>query len=286
MSMLAEPLYPNDYQFLHDTRFLLDMVEPAAVVEAVVGLAVLAAATGVASRAMGRRHPRIRRAEHPRGWGVLVGTRLVGIVVLTLLLSSALHFNEPGNPWRKLYERNGTIWEPFSQEMNYRTNGFVGGALYNMPSDPMAVPAGYGAATMAAIARKSAARADARNAGLSAGALDDVNVVLVLSEAFGDFSRLKGVSVDHDTMALTRRTIADSWGGSTLANFYGTGTSSMEFEALTGQSLGLFNPQVSAPYQNFMTGLSSYPSAVGWFREHGHDAVAVHPYRDTMYRRN
>ncbi|HEX5089721.1 MAG TPA: LTA synthase family protein, partial [Nocardioides sp.] len=286
MSILAEPLYPSDYQFLHDSRFLLDMVAPVAVVEAVAGLVVLAVATVVASRVMGRRHPRIRRADHPRGWAVLVGTRVVGIVVLTLLLSSALQFNDPGNPWRRLYERHGAIWEPFSQQMNYRTNGFVGGALYNMPSDPMPVPAGYSAETMAAIAQKYAARADARNAGLTAGALDDVNVVLVLSEAFADFSRLKGVSLDHDTMALTRRTIADSWGGSTLANFYGTGTSSMEFEALTGQSLGLFNPQVSAPYQNFMSGMKSYPSAVGWFTDHGHQAIAVHPYHATFYRRN
>ena len=52
----------------------------------------------------------------------------------------------------------------------------------------------------------------------------------------------------------------------------------MEFEALTGQSLALFDPQVLAPYQNFVTGLTSYPSAVGWFAEHGHAPIAVHPY--------
>jgi phosphoglycerol transferase MdoB-like AlkP superfamily enzyme len=148
------------------------------------------------------------------------------------------------------------------------------------------VPAGYSAATMDAIAKKYAARADARNAGRSATAMDRVNVVVVLSEAFGDLSRLTGVSVDHDTMPMTRRTIADSWGGSTLANFYGTGTSSMEFEALTGQSLGLFSPQVVSPYQNFMTGLKSYPSAVGWFADHGHAAIAVHPYHEQFYRRD
>jgi phosphoglycerol transferase MdoB-like AlkP superfamily enzyme len=286
MSILAEPLYPSDYQFLHDTRFLLDMVEPASVIEAVVGLVVLVAATVAASRTMGREYPRIRRADHPRGWAALVGIRVVGTVALTLVLTSALHFNDPGNPWRRLYQANGAIWQPFSQAMNYRSNGFVGGALYNMPSDPMPVPAGYSAATMQQIAEKYAGRADARNAGRAAGALDGVNVVLVLSEAFGDLSRLEDVSVDHDTMPFTRKTIANSWGGSTLANFYGTGTSSMEFEALTGQSLGLFNPQVVSPYQNFMTGLKSYPSAVGWFADHGHVPIAVHPFHEQFYRRD
>jgi len=49
MSILTEPLYPSDYQFLHDTRFLLDMVKPVSVVEAVVGLVVVTAATVAAS---------------------------------------------------------------------------------------------------------------------------------------------------------------------------------------------------------------------------------------------
>jgi len=286
LSILQEPLYPSDYQFLNTPDFLLDMVHPSAVVVGVLGLAAAAAGSIVGARWSRRRFPRVDRASHPRGWAVLIGVRLVGVLVIALVLSSARHFNDSGNTWRRLYDAQGATWQPFSQAMNYRSNGFVGGALYNLPTDPMPVPEGYSPQAMRALAATYAGRAAERNAGLTPGALDDVNVVLVLSEAFGDLSRLDGVTIDHDTMPLTRRTMAGSWGGSTLANFYGTGTSGMEFEALTGQSVGLFNPQVSAPYQNFMTGLSSYPSAVGWFREHGHDAVAVHPYRDTMYRRN
>lgn len=286
MRVLTEPVYPTDYQFLNSTEFLLDMVTPAAVAGFVVGLALLVVGTGLASRHLGRRYPRVRRADHPRGWAALVGTRAVGAVVLALVLSSALHFNEPGNPWRKAWEAGGAVWQPFSQSMNYRTNGFVGGALYNLPADPMARPADYSEATMRDVAERYAAEADARNAGLVPGAIDDVNVVLVLSEAFADLSRLGGVTMSRDTMPLTRETVAGAWGGRALANMYGTGTSSMEFSALTGQSLGLFEPQVSAPYQNFMTRLSSYPSAVGWFADHGHAPVAIHPYMDTMYRRN
>ena len=44
-------------------------------------------------------------------------------------------------------------------------------------------------------------------------------------------------------MPLTRQQSRGAWGGNTLANFYGTGTSSMEFQALTGQTVALFNPQ-------------------------------------------
>jgi hypothetical protein len=286
MSILHEPLYPSDYQFLNTPAFLFEMVTPRSLVEATLGLGLLVVATIVASRSMGRRYPRLRRSDHPRGWAALVGTRVVGLLALTLVLSSALHFNDAGNPWRRLYEAQGATWQPFSQAMNYRSNGFIGGALYNLPSEPMVRPADYSAATMRQVAQRYADRAAERNVGRTPGALADVNVVLVLSEAFADLSRLRDVEVARDTMALTRRTMQGAWSGSALANAYGTGTSGMEFSALTGQSVGLFNPQVTAPYQNFMTGLSSYPSGVGWFNSHGHEAVAVHPYRDTMYRRN
>jgi phosphoglycerol transferase MdoB-like AlkP superfamily enzyme len=286
MSILTEPLMPSDYQFLGSTSFLLEMVSPGAIAAAVTGLLVLVAATVLASRVAERHYPRIRRADHPRGWGVLLGARVAGTLVIAVLLSSAVHFNAAGNPWRKLYDASGAVWLPFSQSMNYRTNGFVGGALYNVPTDPMPVPPGYDAAAMDAVSQRYAERAEARNAGRAPGALAGVNVVLVLSEAFADLSRLEDVETSRDTMRLTRETMAESWGGSALANFYGTGTSSMEFEALTGQSLGLFNPQVTAPYQNFMTGQSSYPSAVGWFARHGHLPIAVHPYHGDMYRRD
>ena len=170
--------------------------------------------------------------------------------------------------------------------MNYRNNGFVGGVLYNMPIEAMPRPAGYDAAAMDAIAQKYAARAAHRNVGRSPDALADVNVVLVLSESFSDPTRLKGLHVDHDPIPLTRGHMADAWGGDALANFYGTGTSSMEFQALTGQSLALFNPQIVAPYQNFVAGMDSYPTAVGWFAHEGHTPIAIHPYTTEMYRRS
>jgi phosphoglycerol transferase MdoB-like AlkP superfamily enzyme len=286
LSILQEPLYPSDYQFLNTPEFLLEMVTPGAVVSGVLGLGVVLAGTVAAARWSRHRYPRVTRASHPRGWAVLIGVRLVGVVVLALVIASARNFNDTGNGWRRLYDAQGATWQPFSQAMNYRSNGFIGGALYNLPGEVMPRPPDYSAATMRAVAERYAERAVVRNAGRTSGALADVNVVLVLSEAFADLTRVKGIELSRDTMPLTRETMSQSWSGSTLANMYGTGTSGMEFSALTGGSVGLFNRQVIAPYQNFMSGLSSYPSAVGWFRSHGHDAVAVHPYRPTMYKRN
>ena len=173
--------------------------------------------TIAASRTIGRRYPRVRRADHPRGWAVLMGGRVVGVVVLALLLSSAVHFNDPGNPWRRLYEAQGASWQPFSQAMNYRSNGFVGGALYNLPGEPMTRPADYSARTMRELANRYAERAATRNAGRTTGAMAEVNVVLVLSEAFADISRLDGVEAGRDTMRFTSS-------GPTLDVFLGRST--------------------------------------------------------------
>lgn len=286
MSYLNEPLYPSDYQYLRSLSFLRGMVEPTALVLGLVLVGVLVGATTIATVTIGRRRTPVTRSDHPRAWLTIVVARVLGVVVITTLLASTVNFNDAGSRWRRFFEAGGSIWQPSSQAKNYRENGFVAGLLYNMPITPMEVPEGYSRATMEDLARRYAAEASAANTGRAPGALDDVNVVLVLGEAFADLGRLDGVQVSRDTMPLTRQTMADSWSGSALANLYGTGTSSMEFSALTGQTIGLFNPQITAPYQHFMTNLESYPSAVGWFAANGHRPVAVHPYEREFYRRD
>jgi phosphoglycerol transferase MdoB-like AlkP superfamily enzyme len=285
LSILGEPVFPSDTAFLTTPGFLVSMVPPSTLALAVAGVVVLMVSVLALGRRIARRYPRITRREHRALWNRLVVVRVILTVAIVVMVAETTRFNEPGNKWREAWDSNNALWLPFSQAMNYRTNGFVGGLLYNMPVEAMPRPAGYSEATMAEVAKRFTRRAAARNAGLTPGAIDDVNVVVVLSESFGDLTTLNGIEVGRDPMPRLRETIAGAWGGETLANFYGSGTSSMEFSALTGQNLGLFNPQVLAPYQNFMTGLDSYPSAVGWFRSRGHRAIAVHPYSTEMYRR-
>jgi hypothetical protein len=281
MSILDEPVVPSDRAFLTTPGFLASMVPP---VDLVIGVLLVGTALAVpllVGRYVDRRLPAPTRSRRAR-----VVTRVAIVVVLGLLLADTTRFNDPGNLWRWVYDAKGATWKPYSQAMNYRANGVVGGLLYNMPVDPMPVPDGYGEAAMTQLAQKYAARAAVRNEGRDPHALDDVDVVTVLSESFADPDRLAGVHLDEDVMPHTRARQREAWSGETLANYYGTGTSSMEFQVLTGQSMALFDPQVTAPYQDFMATMDSYPSAVGWFAAHGHDTIAVHPYTTEMYRRS
>lgn len=286
MSILAEPLVPADRAFVSSPEFLLSMVSTTELALSVGALVLVGGCFVFTGRALSRRHPRLAHEASPRLRRRIAAARIGILVSTAALLMSTTAFNESGNPWRRLYDGAGAAWVPYSQAMNYRANGFVGGALYNMPIVPMAEPAGYSEGTMADVAAKYADRARERNIGRDGNALRDVNVVLVLSESFADPARLRGVSLGRDPIPLTRARIADSWGGEALTNFYGTGTSSMEFQALTGQNLALFNPQIVAPYQDFLADVDTYPSAVGWFARQGHTAIAVHPYSTEMYRRS
>lgn len=280
-----EPVYPSDLDFVGEPEFLTSMVSPVFLVlalGAVVAVLVLAVRTG---RRMERRYPRPRWGSLAREHALaLLGLRVAIGVMAALLLVQASHFNQPGNMWRGLYEARGNDWRYWSQKTNYRSNGFVGGFLFNMAVDAMAKPQGYDRAEMDRIADRYDALATELNAERS-GSLEDTNVVIVLSESFTDPTALEGFELDHDPIPRTRARMAGTTSGQMLAQMYGGGTANMEFETLTGQSLGLFRPQMLSPYQMLVPEEDDYPSAVGWFRSQGHDAIAVHPYRVGMYKR-
>ena len=280
-----EPVYPSDLDFLQEPGFLTSMVPPVYLVVAVavvVGVLVWAVRIG---RRMDRRYPRPRWRLLPREHALAVLGLRVGVGLMTaLLLAQAAQFNQPGNVWRGLYELRDNDWRYWSQKTNYRSNGFVGGFLFNMPVSAMAEPQEYDAARMKEIADRYVALAAEVNADRT-GSLDDVNVVIVLSESFTDPTELDGFELERDPIPRTRALMEQTTSGHMLAQMYGGGTANMEFETLTGQSLGLFRAQMLSPYQMLVPEQGDYPSAVGWFKSHGHDAIAVHPYRVGMYKR-
>jgi phosphoglycerol transferase MdoB-like AlkP superfamily enzyme len=123
------------------------------------------------------------------------------------------------------------------------------------------------------------------NEGRSPTAIDDVNVVVVLSEAFTDPTLVEGPTLAEDPIPFTRSLMESTRSGTMLAQLFGGGTANMEFEALTGMSLSQFLPQLSSPYQMLVPETPTFPSAVGYLRHRGHAAVGVHPYMTSMYKR-
>ncbi len=284
--LLHEPVYPSDWVFVRDISFLTDIVGPRAFVLLVLVLLVLGLAALLGARALRRRFAGRRTAG--AAWGTRRSRILVRVLTGALCLLGIGYlggFNNHGNAVRTTYDALGATWRPWSQQRNYLGNGFVGGFLYNMPVPAMPRPPDYSAAEMARITAKYAAAADRINKHRDPHALDDVNVVAVLSESFSDPTALRGVHLDADPIPFTRRLMGSTTSGAMLAQNIGGGTANMEFETLTGMSMSQLPPQLRVPYQSLVPRFAHFPSVVEWVKRAGHRAIAIHPFTPEMYRR-
>jgi phosphoglycerol transferase MdoB-like AlkP superfamily enzyme len=138
---------------------------------------------------------------------------------------------------------------------------------------------------MADIVQRYGAAAGAVNAARSPAALEDVNVVVVLSESFSDPTQLEGIELEEDPIPFTRELMDATTSGEMMAQRYGSGTANMEFETLTGMSTSQFDPRLMTPYQMLVPRFDAFPSFVGLTKSLGYTDVAVHPFDTYMYRR-
>lgn len=83
-----------------------------------------------------------------------------------------------------------------------------------------------------------------------------------MSESFSDPSRLNGVEVSGEPLADYYEVADQTYSGNMLSQNYGGGTANIEFEALTGFSMALFNAQLTTLtrclYQKWISFLLSF----------------------------
>jgi len=191
------------------------------------------------------------------------------------------NFNNPNNLLRKAYNQTA-LWIPYSQKMNYYNTGFIGGFLYNLKVEPMERPEGYSKEKISEITEKYQAIADKKNQTASD---EQPNIIYVMSESFSDPSHLNGVTVTGDPLADYREVANQTYSGRMLSQNYGGGTANIEFEALTGLSMALFNGQMTTPYTMLVPKLDQLPSLVSTLNAQNYRTTAIHPYNTSMYKR-
>ena len=286
LELRREPLYPSDAVFALQPGFLREMVGLRPILELVAGIAVFVLIVLVGSRLLRRVFPPIGRRTEPRLWRAWIVVRVATVAVVATFVVYAVHFNADGNKLREAYLKAGVQWVEWSQRANYLRHGFLAGVLYNTDTPAMKQPEGYSEEAMKQIADRWSKAADAINANRSPDALSDVNVVVILSESFSDPTLLKHVKIDKDPIPYTHHLMEKGPSGEMLSQFIGGGTANIEFETLTGMSLSQFAPQMNTPYQQLVTNYDSWPSAVEYFKDHGHVPLAIHPFRPIMYKRD
>ncbi|MGX7205150.1 sulfatase-like hydrolase/transferase [Enterococcus pingfangensis] len=203
--------------------------------------------------------------------------RIVGFVLTSSLLLYVGSFNQQANLLRKAYNKTA-LWIPYSQKMNYYNTGFIGGFLYNLPVDAMEKPKNYSKAKVKEVVDEYQAEKES--------AAEKPNIVYVMSESFSDPQRLKGLEILGGDPLQDYRSVAEqTYSGQMLSQNYGGGTANIEFEALTGFSMALFNAQMTTPYTMLVPEFDSFPSLVGTLKKRGYETTAIHPYNTSMYKR-
>ncbi|MET0999552.1 MAG: LTA synthase family protein [Marmoricola sp.] len=284
LDLRNDPVFPSDVVYLRQPSFLFDMVPKSSLLLGALGLVAVVAVAALFGWLVAKVFPGFGKGLSRRGLMALRISRVLVVLLCLGLLHMASNFNEPGNTWRSAFDSTGLRWRYWDQRINYQRNGFVPGLLFNMHVTAMAEPAGYSKKAVDEIAARYSARAEQLNAGRTA-TLDKTNVVIVLSESFTDPSWLKTVKFPKNPIPRTTALMDETVSGRMLAPGFGGGTANVEFELLTGQSLSQFKPQLATPYEQLVPRFDKYPSAVEWFTDRGHTAIAVHPFSPRMYKR-
>lgn len=285
LRLRLEPVFPADLSLDNDVGLLTQMVGTGLLVGAVAGALAVVAGAFLLGRRLGRRFPRPDRRGQPRLFWGLVAVRLAVVAVSVSCLAYVAGFHNAGNAVRAAYDEHGAHWRPWNQSRNYTDNGFVAGMLYNLPVAAMARPAGYGPAAIRRLVHRYAEVAARVNDHREWSALEDVNVVLVLSETFSDPTRYAPVRLAQDPIPFTRALMQRTTSGNMLSVKYGGGTANVEFEVLTGMSTTQLEPQLTTPFQMLVPDHETFPSAVGFFEDQGLETTALHSYSSRLYRR-
>ncbi|WP_137663461.1 LTA synthase family protein [Enterococcus hulanensis] len=266
MKYRMEPIYPDDLKMITEFGMIRDMVGIPLFI-----LFILLLAVGIFLIVFSIR--KSLKLEKKRQW------LRVGLFVLTSgLLIYIGGFNQQGNLLRKAYNKTA-LWIPYSQKMNYYNTGFMGGFLYNLPVEAMEKPENYSASAVKKVTKEYQNKTkDATD--------EKPNIVYVMSESFSDPGRLDGVEIFGGDPLQDYRAVANkTYSGQMLSQNYGGGTANIEFEALTGFSMELFNAQMTTPYTMLVPEFSSFPSLVGTLKGRGYETTAIHPYNTSMYKR-
>lgn len=266
MKYRMEPIYPDDLKMITEFGMIRDMVGVP-----IFLLFLLLLTAGVVLVIFSIK--KSLKLKKKKQW-----IRLGFFLLTSMLLLYIGGFNQQGNLLRKAYNKTA-LWIPYSQKMNYYNTGFMGGFLYNLPVDAMEKPENYSEAAVKKVTETYEAKQNEED-------IEKPNIVYVMSESFSDPARLKGLEVyGGDPLQDYRAVVDKTYSGQMLSQNYGGGTANIEFEALTGFSMELFNAQMTTPYTMLVPEFQTFPSLVSTLKKRGYETTAIHPYNTSMYKR-
>ncbi len=165
------------------------------------------------------------------------------------------------------------VWNPSS---SYRDHGAAATFFANMKFLSVEVPTDYSPDQVSMVDAKLPAGAD----GAASGVVRP-NVIAIMSESWADFEEYGNLNLTESVSDYMRS--LDAIHGHAYTSVFGGGTSTSEFEFLTGNSMA-FLPSGSTPYQQYI--LSDTDSLASRLKDEGYRTLAMHPGEETSWQRN
>lgn len=111
------------------------------------------------------------------------------------------------------------------------------------------------------------------------------NIIMIMSESFFDPTVLEKVKFSEDPMPNIRKLIEEYTSGKFISSTFAGGTSNIEFEAFTGQSIA-YLPYGTVPYTDLTTNIASIDTLPKIMKANSYKTVALHTYDKTFYDRD
>lgn len=214
-------------------------------------------------------------------------TRIVAVTTAVVVLSSFVWNLTVPNSWSSRLATNLSdapeMWNGMGDAVN---NGPAMTFLRLVHTEIMDEPEGYSETAMRDIAERYTQTAELIN-DERANEMTDSTVIMILSESFSDPTRVPGISFSEDPMPAIRSVKNTTTSGLMVSPAYGGGTANIEFQALTGLSMALYDPTLSSAYQQLVPNMDN-PFSFNqlWNNEQDDGSVAFHPYNRNMYFRD
>lgn len=273
VKLIGEPFFPWDIFLNKESMNIMPLVANQAALTKIGGMALIVLLLLV----LAWRAPRFKFSFSP------LARLVVGGAALFTLYSFGVN-----SAWTTpLLYRAGASEIVWNQSENYGANGLSLAFTMNVKNAIVPKPAGYDEPAMATLAQtlQAADSGAARKASAQADPFggQQPNVIFIMNEAFWDPTLLPNVTFSEDPIPTVHRLQKESAAGYLLSPQFGGGTSNVEYEVLTGQSMS-FLPAGSVPYQQYIS--KPVPSLAGYFEEQGYKSMAIHSYEGWFWNRD
>lgn len=268
----GEVLLLNDFQLAGEADGLLSFIEPSMILQAPMILSVLLVLAITIFLCICKIKTRRNHSA---------------IVLGGLLLTTYLVF---GNSWT-----SAPLLRVFGvdNQVRYDVNqvqekeGVLLGLYSNDKMNQLEVPANYDAEHVAEIMEEVeiAKKEQGSSSGdwLLQGKLP--NVIMIMSESFFDPTVLKNIEFSQDPLPNFHALSQIYTSGNLITSTFAGGTSNIEFEAFTGNSIA-YLPYGSVPYTDYQEVLKRVDTLPKMMKENGYKTMALHTFDKTFYHRD